>query len=86
MRQIQSSVSGQTPKGVPDLADALDLLTLRFGPYHPQTLAAANSLATAFWDAGDIDQPLAILEQAGENSLAENPTRSNCCVRWENSW
>ena len=47
-----------------------------FGPYHPETLAVANDLAIAFWDAGDIGQALAILEQTVENTLAEHRVRS----------
>ena len=75
MGRMQSPLRGLVGE-ISDLVDALDLLTRQFGPYHPQTLAIANSLATAFWNAGDIDQALAILEQAVENASAEHPIRS----------
>jgi tetratricopeptide (TPR) repeat protein len=35
-----------------------------FGPCHPETLAVAHSLATAFWCSGEIDRAIGLLDQA----------------------
>ena len=44
----------------------LDSSTELLEPNHPQTLAAANNLAVAFWCAGEIDRAICLLDQALE--------------------
>jgi tetratricopeptide (TPR) repeat protein len=52
-----------------------------FGPFHPQTLAVVNTLAIAFWRAGDIDRAIGLLDQTVDrltSSLGrEHPMRVN---------
>jgi tetratricopeptide (TPR) repeat protein len=52
------------PVEIQGLLAALDSHTSSFGADHPQTLAAVNNLALAFWRAGDIDGAIGLLDQA----------------------
>jgi tetratricopeptide (TPR) repeat protein len=50
------------------LIAALDSHTAQFGACHPRTIAIVNRLAIAFWNAGDVNRAVSVLDQALESS------------------
>lgn len=55
------------------LFDEVDRNTCQLGAFHPLTLATINRLATALWDAGDIQQSVDLLEQAIQATVSFAP-------------
>jgi tetratricopeptide (TPR) repeat protein len=69
----------EEPAMIENLMAALSSSTAQLGAFHPNTVAAANRLAIAFWRAGDIYQAVDLLDQALDalalSSQSEHPVR-----------
>src|SRR5262249_10240154 len=61
-----NSTKSSSARAIPELVESLEAHTAQLGPGHPCTLAVANTLAIAFWCAGDLAQAVDLLTQALE--------------------
>lgn len=59
-----SPLRDEEPAAITGLVAALDSCAAQLGPFHPETVAVANRLAIAFWNAGELDRAISLLDQA----------------------